>query len=186
MAPKSSPARSRSPAKAAVKAGGGSPAAKLEVQTVEVKTWPVLPYYIVSAICFFMGCLHELATSVVMGSLDKGKAHFPQFDNFGDATWKPGEVAFVLAVQFQVGGYMVFVLSWMFFMAARSPAHTMLAYVGIALSSTTALGALQIAFLYDDPHLWSTPMLPVWILVTGIGVVGALVDGRSSAATKTE
>eukprot|EP00966_Prymnesium_polylepis_P313654 7247898-Prymnesium_polylepis.1 len=96
-----------------------------------------------------MGCMHEAATPVVMGSLAKGKAHFPQFDHFGDATWKPGEVAFVLAVQFQVGGCMVFILSWMFFMAARSPAHTMLAYAGIALCSTTALGALQVAFLYS-------------------------------------
>ena len=145
---------------------------------------PALPYYIVSAMCFFMGFLHESATPVVMGSLASGKAHFPQFDNFGDATWKPGEVAFVLAVQFQVGGFMVFVLSWMFFMAARNPAHAMLAYAGIALCSATALGALQIAFLYDDPHLWSTPMLPVWIVVTGIGIVGAFLDSRSSTTTK--
>ena len=81
---------------------------------------------------------------------------------------------------------MVFVLSWMFFMAARNPVHTMLAYAGIALCSTTALGALQIAFLYEDPHLWSTPMLPVWFTVTGIGIVGALVDSRPSTARKTE
>ena len=178
MAPKrtSSPAKNR--AKVAAKANVA------EVKTPEYRA--ALPYYIVSAMCFFMGCLHESATPVVMGSLASGKAHFPQFDNFGDATWKPGEVAFVLAVQYQVGGFMVFVLSWMFFMAARDPAHTMLAYAGIALCSATALGALQIALLYDDPHIWSTPMLPVWIVVTGIGVVGAFVDSRASATTKCE
>ena len=172
MAPKRtpSPAKSRSSARVAAKAS------EAKGKTV---VWSSVLYYIVSAMCFFMGCLHESATPVVMGSLASGKKHFPQFDNFGDATWKPGEVAFVLAVQFQVGGFMVFVLSWMFFMAARNPAHAMLAYAGIALSSATALGALQIAFLYGDPHLWSTPMLPVWTVVTGIGLVGAFIDSRA-------
>ena len=141
-------------------------------------------YYAVSAICFLMGCAHESATPVVMGSLAKAPKQFPQLDHFGDATWKPGEVAFVLAVQYQVGGFMVFVLAWMFLMAARDPAHAMLAYAGIALSSATALGALLIAIAYGDPHLWSTPMLPVWTVVTCTGLAGARLDNLDGKKTK--
>ena len=177
MAPKRtpSPAKSRSSARVAAKAS--------EAKGKSV-VWSSVLYYIVSAMCFFMGCLHESATPVVMGSLAEGKGYFPQLDHFGDATWKPGEVAFVLAVQYQVGGLMVFVLSWMFFMAARNPAHAMLAYAGIALSAATALGALMIGFLYDDPNVGTTPMLPVWTVVTTIAVVGALLDLDKRATTK--
>merc|ERR1711871_559704 len=126
----------------------------------------MLAYYLVSVLCVLMGCMHELATPVVMGSL--AKAGFPQqrSELFGDGTWSPGEVGFVLAVQYQVGGFMVFILAWMFFMAARNPSHYMLAYVGIVLSSSTALGALLIGLTHDDPHLFKTPMLPVWTVVT--------------------
>jgi hypothetical protein len=145
-----------------------------------------LPYYAVSAMCFFMGCLHESATPVVMSSLAKAPQQFPKLDHFGDATWTPGEVAFVLAVQYQVGGFMVFVLSWMFFMAARNPAHASLAYAGIALSSATALGALLIAIAYGNPHIWSTPMLPVWMAVTGTGLAGALLDNREGNTKTTK
>ena len=139
-------------------------------------------YYIVSALCFLMGCMHELATPVVMGSL--AEAAFPQqrSELFGDGTWTPGEVGFVLAVQYQVGGFMVFVLAWMFFMAARNPAQYMLAYAGIALSSSTALGALLIGLTHDDPNLFTTPMVPVWTIVTAIGLVGALFDNRGASA----
>lgn len=165
-----SPARSRAPATS-------TPDASAEDGVVLTTRRP-LPYYIVSAMCFFMACLHEAATPVVMGSLAKAPQQFPKLDHFGDATWKPGEVAFVLAVQYQVGGLVVFILSWMFFMAARNPAYIMLAYAGIALSSSTALGGLLIALVYDNPHIWSTPMLPVWSIVTGIGLVGALLDNR--------
>ena len=169
MAPKRAKSPARTPAKKA--AAVGRP---LTAQT-EVNYY--LPYYAISALCFFMGCLHELATPVVMGSLAKGKAHFPQFDNFGDATWKPGDVAFVLAVQYQVGGFMVFVISWMFFMAARNPAHAMLAYAAIAMCSASVLSALQIEFLYGpDPHLFTTPMLLVWTNITGLAIVAALGD----------
>merc|ERR1711988_230885 len=146
----------------------------------------MLLYYIVSVMCCVMGLVHELATPVVMESL--AGVNFPRIinPNFGDATWKPDEVAFVIAVAYQVTGCMVLVLSWMFFMAARNPAHYMLAHAGILLSSLTALGALLIAFSHPEhaPMLFKTPMLPVWTLVTGLGAMGALTDKRSSAAKK--
>merc|ERR1712216_267255 len=147
----------------------------------------MVPYYIVSVMCCFMAFVHELATPVVMESLAAVK--FPRIINptFGDGTWKPDEVAFVIAVAYQVTGGMVLVLSWMFFMAARNPAHYMLAYAGILLSSLTALGALLIAFTHPDhaPVLFKTPMLPVWTVVTSIGVMGAFTDKRSAAAKKS-
>jgi hypothetical protein len=148
----------------------------------------MLPYYIVSAMCCFMGFLHEMATPVAMQSL--AGTQFPRIiiTIFGEGTWKPDEVSFVLAVQYQVGGGMVFVLSWMFFMAARNPAHYMLAYAGSALCSLTALGAMLIAFSYPvhAPVLFKTRMLPVWITVTGIGLMGALTDKRVSSDKKTK
>eukprot|EP00966_Prymnesium_polylepis_P080191 1858229-Prymnesium_polylepis.3 len=135
-----------------------------------------------------MGVVHEMATPVVMQSLAASK--FPRIISplFGDGTWKPDEVSFVLAVQYQVGGGMVIVLSWMFFMAAKNPSHYMLAHAGILLSALTALGAMLIAFSHPDhaPVLFKTPMLPVWTAVTGIGLVGALTDKRASADKKSK
>ena len=133
-----------------------------------------------------MGFVHSLATPVVMDSL--AAVRFLRLINptFGDMTWKPDEVAFVLSVAYQVTGGMVLFLSWMFFMAARDPAHYMLAYVGAVIASLTALGALLIAFTHPEhaPMLFETPMVPVWTVVTSIAAFGAVTDKRSVGGLK--